>query len=228
MGEKADGTGGDLGGGKRPAAMSENVHGYLILTNAPVSEWCHQILARRQVIGRSKHAEIRVPDQFSYVSRKHAEVWKDRRGYWIRDLNSQMGTRLNGIWIDTLPQARLQAGDSISLGDFQLQLVFGSSPEDFMGDENPKDDGDSGTSISLRPRATDDRGVASELSRAELDVVLWMSRGYLNDDQLGHLLHRSPHTVRTQVGSILRKTQLHSRAEIIGWLRQNQIRKNAK
>jgi LuxR family maltose regulon positive regulatory protein len=57
----------------------------------------------------------------------------------------------------------------------------------------------------------------AELSRAELEIVLWMTRGYTTDGEIGKLLYRSPHTVRTQVSSIFNKLGIHSRAELVGW-----------
>jgi DNA-binding CsgD family transcriptional regulator len=64
------------------------------------------------------------------------------------------------------------------------------------------------------------RDMLRRLTPAELDVVLWMYRGYTDDEELGHTLHRSPNTVRTQVGSIYDKLGLHSRAEIVSWLKR--------
>jgi DNA-binding CsgD family transcriptional regulator len=58
------------------------------------------------------------------------------------------------------------------------------------------------------------------LTPAELDIVLWMYRGYTTDDELGRALFRSPHTVRTQVASVFGKLNLHSRTELVTWLQR--------
>ena len=55
---------------------------------------------------------------------------------------------------------------------------------------------------------------------AEREVVLWMCRGFLDDEAIGKKLKRSPNTVRTQVGSIFQKLGLHSRGDVLNVLRQ--------
>ena len=64
------------------------------------------------------------------------------------------------------------------------------------------------------------RALAHRLSRAEIDVFLWLGRGYQDDAELAKLLHRSPHTIRTEIKHIFLKLKLHSRAEVICWLRR--------
>ena len=61
------------------------------------------------------------------------------------------------------------------------------------------------------------------LTAAELDVVRWMSRGITTYDDLSKKLFRSPHTVRTQMRNIFAKLDIHSREELIGWLRKLEI-----
>ena len=55
---------------------------------------------------------------------------------------------------------------------------------------------------------------------AERQVILWMGQGLLDDETIGKKLHRSPNTVRTQIGSIFHKLGLHSRGEVLNVLRQ--------
>jgi len=58
------------------------------------------------------------------------------------------------------------------------------------------------------------------LTPAELDVLLWICRGYVSDKDLGRVLERSPHTVRTHVASIFKKLKVTSRAELVSWLKR--------
>ena len=58
------------------------------------------------------------------------------------------------------------------------------------------------------------------LSRAELEVVLWMCRGHTDLAEIGGKLHRSPHTVRTQLGSIFRKLEVRTRDQLLSLLRR--------
>ena len=81
----------------------------------------HDLAKPRVVLGRSKEADIRVPDE--NVSRRHAEVRLEDDGYWIVDLGSMNGTIVNGKRID---RARLEDDDRITLGS--TEIVFGRTP----------------------------------------------------------------------------------------------------
>lgn len=74
----------------------------------------------RIVIGRSREADIRVPDEG--ISRRHAEIRQEDGEYWVVDLGSMNGTRVNGKRID---RQRLADGDTIVLGS--TEIVFGRS-----------------------------------------------------------------------------------------------------
>ena len=80
----------------------------------------HELAKPRVVLGRSKEADIRVPDD--NVSRRHAEVRLEDDGYWIVDLGSTNGTIVNGKRVD---RARLENDDRITLGS--TEIVFGRS-----------------------------------------------------------------------------------------------------
>lgn len=197
----------------------------LVLTNHPTSGWYYQVSEKHQILGRADDVDIPVPKQFRTVSRRHAEIWMDRRGCWIRDLGSRQGTRVNLIWIDRLASAELLPGDLIRLGpDVEIQVVAGNPcderPDDFLFDDEEDASMEAGTALSaalVSPR----KMLRERISPAETEVLLWISRGFLDNEQLGRRLHRSPNTVRTQVNSILRKLALHSRGDIVGWLKRS-------
>jgi hypothetical protein len=75
---------------------------------------------RRMVVGRSRGADIVVDD--ANVSREHAELRHDAEGWWVVDLGSTNGVKVNRRQVE---QALLQHGDSITLGltdlDFELE-----------------------------------------------------------------------------------------------------------
>jgi DNA-binding CsgD family transcriptional regulator len=198
---------------------------YLVLTNVRSNEWSALISAETQVIGRSKVADIRVPANYRSVSRRHAEIWMTSKGeIKLRDLGSQAGTRVNDVWIGDRVAATVAVGDRIWLGGLEFQVVEEISiltkleaATDPASAESPSH---SGTSILKFDRSAAIRDALRTLTRAELEVVLWMTRGYLHDDELARILHRSPHTVRTQVGSVLRKMSLSSRGEVLGILKR--------
>ena len=191
--------------------------GYLVLTNIPEREWSFRIERRRIVLGRSPKADIPIPGRFRGVSRRHAELWVDRYGAWVRDLGSKLGTKVNGVWVDRVPQANLVVGDRIWFGGVEADVVSEVSQlAYFTGDPEQEDLPTSELLVKVLKR----RSLAHQLSRAEIELLLWLSRGYQNNTELSKCLHRSPHTIRTQISSIFQKLNLHSRAEILGWLRR--------
>ncbi|MEQ8844271.1 MAG: ATP-binding protein [Phycisphaerales bacterium] len=71
-----------------------------------------------QLLGRSSEA---LPLSDQAVSRRHAELTPDRGEWWLRDLESQNGTLVNGSAITE--RVRLRAGDTITVG--QTTMAFG-------------------------------------------------------------------------------------------------------
>ncbi len=197
---------------------------WLTMTNISPEDWCAAITERRKLIGRASQASIRISNAYRHVSRRHAEIWGDARGIHLADMGSLSGTHVNGVWIEKGRPVRISPGDRIWLGGVELRVASEVSPLARviaeMGFElNSVDEATVETAINdTRPLAA--RSRLKQLSPAELEVVLWMCRGYVHDGELGKLLHRSPNTVRTQVGSILRKLGLGSRADVIAWLRR--------
>ncbi len=199
---------------------------YLVLTNVAREDWCEAVDQRRKVIGRSEEADIRVPRRFQHVSRRHAEIWADRNGIRLRDLHSKCGTHINGVWIKEHREACVTVGDRIWMGGLELKVV-----EDFatigkvlaevdIGSESMADDDTffgRDETLPLPPKI-----LLAMLTPAELEIVLWMGRGYCDDEELGKILHRSPHTIRTHFKSIFRKLNINSRSEITGFLKRHQ------
>lgn len=70
------------------------------------------------VVGRSSEADLQVDDK--YLSRKHAKLIFRENGWWVEDLGSRNGTKLNGSHIDE--PTRLAAGDEIRL--CQSTIIF--------------------------------------------------------------------------------------------------------
>lgn len=190
----------------------------LIITNVLPSEWSYRIDARRQLIGRVHEAEIRIPVQYMSVSRRHAEVWSDHHGLWIHDVGSRLGTHVNAVSVVGMCQASITVGDRIRLGELQLELVEQASPPSPMRHAEPNGPSLKLTQTIVLPAA--DPPQLDQLTPAEREVVLWICRGCVDDEAIGAKLHRSPHTVRTQVASIFQKLGLHSRGEILNCVRQ--------
>ena len=73
---------------------------------------------QRTVLGRSRDADIFIPDQ--WLSRMHAEILMDRGGLVIADLGSKNGTLVNGRRLRK--KESLSDGDAIVVGPARLTL----------------------------------------------------------------------------------------------------------
>ncbi len=71
------------------------------------------------VIGRGRGADFVVPEPT--ISRAHAAVGYDERGFYVHDLGSTNGTLLNG---EQASQEILQTGDEIQMGKLRLGVVL--------------------------------------------------------------------------------------------------------
>lgn len=70
----------------------------------------------RTTIGRSARSDICIPDAFA--SRLHAEVRQEGDAWWLVDLGSANGTRLNGTPVaSTLP---LYSGNEVQIGETRI------------------------------------------------------------------------------------------------------------
>ncbi len=73
------------------------------------------------IIGRSRDSAVVLTD--ASVSRQHARVFLRDGAWWVEDLKSKNGTKVNGRRIEGAE--RLKAGDVLSLGNFQI--IFSAS-----------------------------------------------------------------------------------------------------
>lgn len=83
-------------------------------------------LRQGQVIlaGRDLGAEVVIPD--GRVSRHHSGFSLESSGLWIEDLHSQNGTHVNS---ERIQRARLEHGDSISLGGYEFIMKVAGEAE---------------------------------------------------------------------------------------------------
>ena len=57
------------------------------------------------------------------VSRRHARVTREGRRFYIEDLNSSNGTRVNGVPLDPFSPRAIAPGDDVQLGDMAVLSV---------------------------------------------------------------------------------------------------------
>jgi pSer/pThr/pTyr-binding forkhead associated (FHA) protein len=74
------------------------------------------------VIGRSSQADLLLDDP--HASRVHAKIIRKGGEYFVRDLGSKLGTRLNGMVV--VGEMKLRDKDEITVGDTVLTFLLDS------------------------------------------------------------------------------------------------------
>lgn len=197
--------------------------------NLPEHDWCFQITAEKQVIGRGRDADVRVREKNFGVSRRHAEIWHNGRPT-IVDLGSTVGTWVRNIRLVQGEETVLEPGDRIRLGMLELELL---SRDDFscmkrLSARTLDDDEDSlPAALESRDRRILKRMQSVQdahldvLTPTEREVVLWLMRGAHSEHDMAQRTNRSPNTIRTHLNNIFRKLGVHSRHELMGLLLRN-------
>jgi len=134
------------------------------------------VIRERAVIGRLPDCDVQIGHDT--VSRRHAEFFRDPFGrWWVRDLQSRYGVRVNGQRV----RERVLAGlDEVQLGDFTIRLA--------------------------RPADRMDQGSFDQLTRVALDDAPDCTVSTL-DDREGPSIAASHLTGLTDLGSRLIDTE---------------------
>jgi len=94
--------------------------GILIALSGPSNSSRFLLDSKNVKIGRDLNNEICFDD--ITVSRSHAMIEKNEKGYSIRDLGSLNGTYLNAV---AIKESSIIAGDEIQIGKYHLTLFIG-------------------------------------------------------------------------------------------------------
>jgi pSer/pThr/pTyr-binding forkhead associated (FHA) protein len=86
-------------------------------------EFSYELDQARVVVGRSKGADVRLPDRT--VSEVHATLERSTDGFSIRDEGSTNGTWVNGVQLAVGRARLLSSGDAIQVGDFVVNVELG-------------------------------------------------------------------------------------------------------
>jgi hypothetical protein len=78
----------------------------------------HEVSAQRAVLGRSKDADLQVPDP--NASRRHAELRQEGATYWLIDLDSTNGVEVKGKRVKRL---KLEDGMRFTIGSTEITFT---------------------------------------------------------------------------------------------------------
>ena len=144
------------------------------------------IPAETITLGRASDCTIPIKDRF--LSRRHAEIVRDRGAWFVRDCGSVNGTLLNGVKIaEPVP---LRAGDRIALGDSEVVFHADEAASQFVAVDSDSH------ATNLAIKIDDDRGTEGTrlLSTLALEFLADRPMSELFDfilDRVLHLLHPS-------------------------------------
>lgn len=92
----------------------------------------YKLLGQAVKLGRAPENDVVIDDV--KASRNHASIEWRQEGYWIKDLDSQHGVRVNG---KPIKEMALQLGDKIVIGSTQFRFGTPSSPALTMAGRMP-------------------------------------------------------------------------------------------
>ncbi len=76
------------------------------------------------ILGRNGDINPSYFKNLSYISRKHAKIYYDRGRYFIEDLGSKNGTKVNGLKIDSYLGIPIRGGDNVSIADMEFKITY--------------------------------------------------------------------------------------------------------
>ncbi len=71
----------------------------------------------RRVFGREDFLGILVSDKLFFIGKKHFEITKTDNGFYIKDLDTKNGTKLNNEDIGGLGKKKLEDSDEICIAN---------------------------------------------------------------------------------------------------------------
>jgi hypothetical protein len=83
-------------------------------------------VATRMLVGRAPNCDCVLPQ--NCVSRRHAQLWRDGERWYLRDLGSRNGTRVNGVRV--IERTEVRPGDRVNFGGaiYRLERAHGRTP----------------------------------------------------------------------------------------------------
>jgi serine phosphatase RsbU (regulator of sigma subunit) len=97
---------------------------FRVVSPPPAAPFEREVSGEEALVGRSEECHVVVPDRA--VSRRHARVFRKNGDWFVEDLGSRGGTRLNNQTLDA--PAKIGPGDEIGVGQSSLMLDGGARP----------------------------------------------------------------------------------------------------
>ena len=92
-----------------------------VVAPPPAVPFEREVSGDEALIGRSEECHVVVPDRA--VSRRHARLFREGEQWYVEDVGSRGGTRLNDTHVDR--RERVAPGDEVAVGQSTIQLLGG-------------------------------------------------------------------------------------------------------
>jgi len=114
---------GPLKKGEDDVLLMEHSKAFLIVLRGPDRGREYEVRVTPTIIGRDDKADVVLSGDS--VSRRHAFISFKNGRYFLKDMDSTNGTKLNGSFIKQGKEEPLKSEDRIELGDVLLQFFTG-------------------------------------------------------------------------------------------------------
>ncbi len=151
------------------------------------------------LLGRAKGCQLTL--SHSSVSREHTKIVKQRDELFIEDCNSTNGTILNGRLLNQ--STRLRDADSIKICDFEFRVT--SKADTSQNDQ---------TIISNSETPINNFSSKYKLTPREEELLSYLIKG-VSTKEVAASMFISPGTAKNHILNLLKKTDTHSRLELI-------------
>ncbi len=141
------------------------------------------LLKKSILVGRRESCDLVL--RFSNISAHHCQLTLDG-GYWyVRDLQSRNGVKVNGVRVR---ERRLEPGDTLTIARYSCQIQYSPAALGALGPPPPENPVGDILGKSLLERAgLDRRSVAKMRVKDDSDAQVSYD---VNDDSPGQLRHR--------------------------------------
>ena len=151
------------------------------------------------LLGRSKECQLTL--SHTSVSREHTKIFMQKNELFIEDCSSTNGTILNGRLLKQ--STRLSDADNIKICDFEFRV--NSKADNSQNDQ---------TIISSSDTPINNFSLKYKLTPREEELLSYLIKG-VSTKEVATSMYISPGTAKNHILNLLKKTDTHSRLELI-------------